>query len=151
MNLLEYKNNYVPVFKLLKKLSPVQIAFKPSENKWSIHEIITHLADTEVQSHVRFRTILANKDVRLIYFDQMDWSIMLDYSKVDLNESVKVIKLMRKVNYNLLSRLSPSDFEKKGVHSVRGELSLAELINLSIQHVKKHLEQIKRNISSRSV
>ena len=148
MNLREYKNNYLPVFKLLKTLSPLQIAFKPAYNKWSIHEIITHLADTEVQSHVRFRTMLANKNPLLIYFDEMDWSIILDYSKVDLSESIKVIKLMRKVNYKLLSRLAAADFSKKGIHSVRGELSLAEMVRFYIQHVNNHLEQINRNLTA---
>jgi hypothetical protein len=147
MNLNEYKQNYIPIFKLLKSVSPAQINFKPDKNTWSIHEIITHLADCEVQSHVRFRTILANKDKTMIYFDQLDWSIILDYLQVDLKESLQVIKLMRKVNFNLLARLSPEQFQKKGLHSVRGELSLGELINLNIQHVNKHLGQIRRNIS----
>ncbi len=147
MNLKEYKQNYTAIFKLLKILTPVQINYKPDKNTWSIHEIITHLADTEIQSHVRFRTILANKDPRMIYFDQMEWSIILDYSKVDLIESQQVIKLMRKVNYNLLSRLIPEQFSKKGIHSVRGELSLEELINLYVQHVNKHFGQISRNIA----
>ena len=68
MDLSEYKNNYSQIFNLLKKLSTDQINFKPDKNKWSIHEIITHLADTEIQSHVRARTILANKDPKMIYF-----------------------------------------------------------------------------------
>ncbi len=146
MDLKEYKKSYLPIFQLLKTLSQAQIHYKPDKNAWSINEIITHLADTEVQSHVRFRTILANKDPRMIYFDQMDWSVILDYPKVDLKESQQVIKLMRRVNYNLLGRLSSDQFNKKGIHSVRGELSLEELINLYIQHVNKHLGQIRRNI-----
>jgi uncharacterized damage-inducible protein DinB len=147
MNLKEYKQNYLPIFRLLKKLTPAQINYKPDKNSWSIHEIITHLADTEVQSHVRFRTILANKDTKMIYFDQMDWSILLEYTKVDFKESLQVIDLMRKVNFNLLSRLRPEQFNKKGIHSVRGELSLEELINFYVQHVNKHAGQISRNLS----
>ncbi|MBN1996710.1 DinB family protein [candidate division KSB1 bacterium] len=147
MDLTEYKTNYTEIFNLLKKLSTDQINFKPAINKWSIHEILAHLADTEVQSHVRMRTILANKDPIMVYFDEMDWSIILDYNKVELNESLEVIQLMRKVNYNLLSRLLPEQFQKKGIHSVRGELSLEELIQFYIQHVNEHLRQIRRNLS----
>jgi hypothetical protein len=33
--------------------------YKPAPNKWSIHEIVIHLADSEIQSHVRCRMILA--------------------------------------------------------------------------------------------
>jgi len=55
---------------------------------------------------------------------------------------------MRRVNYNLLTRLTPDDFNKKGVHSTRGELSLETLANSYIDHVDAHLNQINRNIDS---
>ncbi|OGB99107.1 hypothetical protein A2V82_00160 [candidate division KSB1 bacterium RBG_16_48_16] len=77
----------------------------------------------------------------------MDWSVILDYTKVDLRESLEVIRLMRRVNVNLLSRLAPERFNKKGFHSVRGELSLEELVSFYVQHVNDHLKQIKRNLS----
>jgi hypothetical protein len=147
MDLSEYRENYSPIFELLKTLSKDQIDFKPEKDKWSIYEIITHLADTEVQSHVRFRTILANKNPEMIYFDEMDWSVILDYTKVDLRESLEVIELMRRVNANLLSRLAPEYFNKKGFHTVQGELSLGELVNFYVQHVNDHLKQIKKNLS----
>lgn len=146
MDLLKYKNNYNEIFEVLEKLTRDRINYKPAENKWSVHEIITHLADTEVQSHVRFRTILANKNPYMVYHDEMDWSVILDYSKINFEESLEVIRLMRRVNYNLLSRLKPEDFNKKGVHSTRGELSLEELVNSYIDHVNTHLNQINKNL-----
>ena len=148
MELEIYKDNYNPIFDILATLSNEQIIHKPAENKWSIHEVMTHLADTEIQSHVRMRTILANKEAIMIYFDEMDWSVILEYTKVDLKESLDVIKLMRSVNYNLLSRLSPDQFNKSGIHSVRGETSLKELVGFYVQHVNEHLDQIIRNLKS---
>lgn len=145
MDLVKYADSYNEVFNLLETLSCEQINFKPAEDKWSIHEIITHLADTEVQSHVRFRTILANKNPFMVYHDEMNWSVMLDYTKIDFNESISVIKLMRGVNYNLLIRVPDENFDKKGIHSTRGEISLRELVDGYTRHVERHLEQIKRN------
>lgn len=147
MDLLRYLNNYNEIFHILKNLSNEQINYKPAENKWSVHEIITHLADTEVQSHVRFRTILANKVPYMVYFDEMDWSIILEYTQINSEESLEVIKLMRRVNYNLLSRLKPEDFNKRGIHSTHGELTLKDLVNSYINHVDTHLVQINRNIN----
>lgn len=147
MNLENYKNNYSEILTFLNSLSTDQINFKPAKDKWSIHEIITHLADTEIQSHVRFRTILANKDPQMPYFNEMDWSIILDYTKVNLNESLEVINLMRTVNYNLLSRLPSDYFDKKGRHSKHGEISLKDMVEFYIQHVNTHLNQLKRNLS----
>ena len=146
MDLEKYKNNYSEILSLVKTLSDIEINFKPAKDKWSIHEIITHLADTEIQSHVRFRTILANKNPQMPYFDEMDWSVILDYKQVDLKESITVINLMRAVNYNLLSRLPSEYFDKKGIHSTRGETTLIELVEFYIQHVNTHLNQIKRTL-----
>jgi hypothetical protein len=150
MNLIEYKNNFKELFDLLTLLNETQINYKPAENKWSIHEIITHLADVEIQSHVRIRTILANKDSRMIYYDQMDWSVILDYKKIDLNESLEIIKLIRSSNYNLLSRIPAEYFDKKGIHSTKGEMTLEFFVSSCIQHVYKHINQIKRNLQDMS-
>ncbi|MFO7448289.1 MAG: DinB family protein [Ignavibacteriaceae bacterium] len=146
MNLAEYKDNFSPVFALLLTLGEDKINFKPAEDKWSIHEIITHLADVEVQSHVRIRTILANKDPRMIYHDQMEWSVILEYSKVDLKESIEIIKLIRESNYNLLSRIPPEYFKKAGIHSTKGEMTLDYFVNSIVNHTYKHLSQIKNNL-----
>ena len=96
MDLIKYRDGYNELFEVLGKLSKDQVNYKPAENKWSVHEIIVHLADTEIQSHVRFRIILANKNPYIVYHDEMDWSIILDYSKIDLEESLEVIKLNEK-------------------------------------------------------
>ena len=83
----------------------------------------------------------------MVYFDEMDWSIILEYTQINSEESLEVIKLMRRVNYNLLSRLKPEDFNKRGIHSTRGELTLKDLVNSYINHVDTHLVQINRNIN----
>jgi hypothetical protein len=150
MNINEYKNNFKELFDLLPSLSETQINYKPAENKWSVHEIITHLADVEIQSHVRIRTILANKDPRIIYHDQMDWSLILDYKKIDINESLEIIKLIRRSNCNLLSRIPEEYFDKKGIHSTKGEMTLEYFVSSCLQHVYKHINQIKRNLQEMS-
>ena len=148
MNLIKYRNCFQEVFDVLKNLSGDQINFKPAPDKWSIHEIITHLADCEVQSHVRIRAILADREPRMLYHDEMDWSVILEYSKVELDESLEVIQLLRRVNYNLLSRLPDDYFNKTGIHSKRGEISLRGYIDSYIQHIERHLNQIKRNLTA---
>ena len=150
MDIIEYKNNFKELFDLLPSLTEAQINYKPAENKWSVHEIITHLADVEIQSHVRIRTILANKNPQMIYYDEMDWSVILDYKKIDLNESLEIIKLIRCSNYNLLSRIPVEYFDKKGIHSTKGEMTLEYFVSSCIQHIYKHINQIKRNLQDMS-
>jgi DinB superfamily len=150
MDLAKYHDCFLKLFDVLKHLPEREINFKPAPDKWSIHEIVTHLADVEIQTHVRIRAILADRDPRMLYHDEMDWSVILDYTKVSLEESLEVIRLIRRVNYNLLVRLPKEYFDRRGIHSTRGELSLEQFINAYIGHVERHLNQIKRNIAAYS-
>jgi len=146
MDLQFYKESITPIFEFLQTLSKEQIEYKPAKDKWSVHEIIIHLADVEVHAHCRIRSILANKNKSLINNDEMDWSIILDYSSTNLEDAGNLIKLLRKINYELLIKLKTEHFKLKGIHSIRGDISLENLIEMYAQHTLNHLNQMKRNI-----
>src|SRR5258706_13109534 len=76
--------------------------FKPASNSWSIHEIVVHLADAEVQSHVRIRTIISEPSTTLSYYDEYRWSQALGYSGQDIPTSLQIISLIRESNNSLL-------------------------------------------------
>lgn len=149
MNIEEYRVGLEKIEDFLKDLEPDVIAYKPAPGRWSIHEIIVHLADTEVQSHVRFRTILGDVEPQIVNHHEMNWSSAIGYESVDLDESLDVIRQMRLVNYNLLARLEEADFDKVGHHSVRGKVSLRDLVEAYTAHIDQHLDQMRRNIENR--
>ena len=76
----------------------------------------------------------------------MDWSVILDYSSTDLNDAIELIKLIRKINFNLLIKLTTEQFNYTGIHTTKGEISLEKLVNMYCQHVEQHFNQMKRNI-----
>src|SRR5437667_1520857 len=54
-------------------LSGSQLQAHPVEGKWSIHEIVAHLADCEMVFSARCRWILYEENKRLVGFDQDAW------------------------------------------------------------------------------
>jgi hypothetical protein len=118
--------------------------FKPAPSSWSIHEIVVHLADTEVQSHVRFRTIIAEPATTLPYYDEYKWSQALDYSSQNLQLSLRIVALMRESNHSLLASLQEPLWSNACIHSVRGPETLDTLVRGYARHLHQHIAQMKR-------
>ena len=55
--------------------------FAPAPGKWSIRQIIAHLADSELVFAHRFRQVIAEENPTLVAFDQDAWARNLDYSR----------------------------------------------------------------------
>jgi hypothetical protein len=119
-------------------------AFRPAADSWSIHEIVIHLGDTEVQSHVRIRTIISEPSTTLPYYDEYRWSQALEYSSQSIPMALQIIALMRECNHSLLSSLQDSIWLQSCVHAVRGPETLETLVRGYTSHMGEHIAQMKR-------
>src|SRR5262245_37583520 len=57
--LQEYTEGYSRLRATLADVPAQLWRYKPAEEEWSVREVIIHLADSEVHSYIRCRTILA--------------------------------------------------------------------------------------------
>jgi hypothetical protein len=119
-------------------------AFRPAADSWSIHEIVVHLGDTEVQSHVRFRTTIAEPSTTLPYYDEYRWSQALKYSSQSVPLSLQIISLMRECNHSLLASLENSLWLHSCIHAVSGPETLETLVRGYVAHMAQHIAQMKR-------
>jgi len=140
-----YRNGPSEIKQALSSFSSEMWGFKPAPDSWSIHEIVIHLADTEVQSHVRFRTIISEPSTIIPNYDEYRWSQALDYSKQDIQLSLRIIALMRESNHSLLSSIQESLWFNSCIHSVRGPETLDTLVRGYTRHMQKHIDQMKRS------
>jgi hypothetical protein len=126
-------------------LADKALRYKPATNKWSILEILGHLADVEIVYGYRMRQILADKRPVIAPIDQDDWASNLGYMEAAPPELVAVYGLNRHNNLRLLRRLKPGDLEKSAFHPERNRnVTLAELVEMMAGHGANHLEQIER-------
>lgn len=125
-------------------LSPEQLRRPERPGKWSIVQIVQHLADSEIVGSWRFRLILAQDRPALTGYDQDAWAERLRYEDADPAEAVAVFTMLRRANLRLLERASPDDLARAGVHAERGEESIAHLRRLYAGHDLLHLRQIER-------
>ena len=139
-----YKNGPSDLQQALSSFPSEMWGFKPALDSWSTHEIVVHLADTEVQAHVRFRTIISEPSTTLPYYDEYRWSQALDYSTQDIHLSLRIISLMRESNHSLLASIHESLWLNSCVHSVRGPETLDTLVRGYSKHLHQHIAQMKR-------
>jgi hypothetical protein len=124
---------------------PAQIAASAeAPGKWSICEVIQHLADSELVGGFRLRMVLAHDRPPLIGYDQDLWASRLRYRDVDVRDAFEQFSVLRRANVHLWQNLTPQDLLRVGLHNERGEESLAHMRRLYAGHDLLHLQQLKR-------
>src|SRR5580693_9334960 len=63
----------------LRDVAPKELTRRPAPEKWSIAEIVAHLADAELAMGWRLRNMLANPGVALTWWDEAAWAERLGY------------------------------------------------------------------------
>src|SRR5580698_1811146 len=130
--------------KLIKPLTKKQLTQRPEPGKWSIAEVLAHLADAELVGGWRMRLILGNNGVSLQPFDQDVWAETFAYAKRDPAASLETFRVLRENNLALLKALPKNLWENYGMHSERGKETLAHIVRMFAGHDLNHLAQVER-------
>lgn len=117
--------------------------FLTGPGKWSIRRIMAHLADSEMVGSFRLRAVIAEDKPVLYAFDQDKWADKLDYDHRKPTQSLDAFRRLRGDNYELLKSLPDSTFERTGMHTERGEVSLHQLLEIYANHAESHARQIQ--------
>ena len=128
----------------IEGLSPQQLRQPETTGKWSIAQILQHLADSEIVSSWRMRMILAHNRPPITGYNQDLWAERLHYDDADPADAIALFALLRRANLRLIERASPEEMKRVGVHVERGEESLEHLRRLYAGHDLLHLRQIAR-------
>jgi hypothetical protein len=132
---------------LLAGASDEQLRARPAKDKWSVAEIVAHLADDEISSAWRYRQMVEHNGIALAGFDQDLWARMGDYESRTPQESLELFRLLRKANLQFLNQLTPEQWECCGIHAERGRITVKELAAHMAGHDTNHVEQIRRMLS----
>jgi DinB superfamily len=128
---------------LLKRGTPAKLKKRPAPDKWSVVEILAHLADVEMVTGWRLRSILGSPGTPIQAFDQDAWAAAGQYAKRDPRKSLEQFRVLREANLVLLKSLSPEQRKLFGLHAERGEESIERLTQMIAGHDINHLEQIE--------
>jgi len=115
--------------------------FTTAPGKWSIRQIVAHLADTELVFAHRFRQVIAEQNPTIIAFDQDAWARNLDYTRRRPKTSLESFRRLRAESHELLKDLPESAFERTGNHTERGVITLRNMVETAADHAESHARQ----------
>ena len=137
---------------LMKRVPRRKLMQRPAPGKWSIGEIVAHLADDELVGAYRIRKILEDPGTAIQSFDQDKWAATGKYARCDPKKSLELFRALRQANLTLLKSLDKPQWQQHGVHAERGVESIAAITKHFACHDLNHLKQIETMLrnSSRS-
>jgi hypothetical protein len=134
---------------LIKGVPTAKLRKRPAPGKWSIAEILAHLADAEIAGSWRMRLILGAPGTPVAAFDQDTWVTAGHYEKRDPRKAVEQFRVLREANLALLKSLKPEQWKQFGIHSERGEESIEHIAKMFAGHDLNHIQQIERILAPR--
>src|SRR5271170_4970462 len=135
--------------RLIKGVPTSKLRKRPAPDKWSVSEILVHLADAEIVGGFRMRLILGAPGSPVAAFDQDSWVTGLHYEKRDPRKSVEQFRVVREANLALLNSLTPEQWKHYGMHAERGQETIEHIVRLYAGHDVNHLQQIEKILAQK--
>lgn len=129
--------------KLIDGVSPAKLRKRPAPDKWSVGEILAHMADAELVGGFRMRLILGAPGTPIAAFDQDAWVTSGHYDKRDARKSLEQFRAVREANISLLKSLTPEQWKHYGMHSERGQETIEHIARMFAGHDVNHMKQIE--------
>ena len=117
--------------------------FAIAPGKWSLRQIVAHVADIEMVASYRMRLVIAEDNPALHAIDGDAWARNLDYARRKPKQSLETFRRIRAENYELLKGLPESAFERAGTHTEDGRRTLMQLVEGYAEHAETHARQLQ--------
>ncbi len=132
---------------LMAALAPLPRAmwhFRPTENDWTIHEIIIHITDSEANSYARCRRAIAEPGASVMAYDEWHWAKALNYAAQSPDEALDLFRVLRQNTYHLIQTLPEAVWGHTLHHPENGVMTLEDWLEVYTRHVPDHIEQMRR-------
>ena len=129
---------------LLKAMTPEAIEHKSAPGKWSVREILCHLADCEVAWAWRLRQIYGANQTAVQPFDQDAWARAYEGVGYTISAARATWVALRQWNLDLIEGLTEEDKRRRATHSELGEITLWTIVEIAAGHDLHHLVSLEK-------
>jgi hypothetical protein len=135
------------IAELIASIPEERLRARPAAEKWSVAEILAHLAEDEIATAWRYRQMVEHSGGELAGFDQDLWAKLGNYSGRDAQECLSLYRLLREANVNFLGALTAEQWVCFGIHAERGRITVRELATHMVGLDANHIAQIRKILS----
>jgi hypothetical protein len=120
-------------------LTRQQLEARPIAGKMSTLEVVCHIADFDPVLSDRMKRIITHDRPTLTGVDESRYLASLCYHDRDVEEELRIIELTRSQMARILRKLPAEAFQRIGLHTERGELTLEKMLAIANYHIPHHL------------
>ena len=120
-----------------------KLLWKPSPDRWSICEVLNHLTDVEkLAVGLRAKRVVEEDRPLFVDYDRDARYAAGAYANDDGEVALENFRKARNASLAWLERIQPSDWKRRGMHHVVGEVELSQLLSLWAFHDLGHIRQV---------
>ena len=138
----QYKEGYHVVAQALAGATDEQLDARPGPGKWTAREVVHHLADSEMTSAIRLRTLLAVDNPQIFGYDQDEFAKRLYYDR-SIEASLEAFKGARRSTAEILDRMTDAEWAREGTHTEHGRYGTTRWLEIYAPHAHQHAVQIR--------
>jgi uncharacterized damage-inducible protein DinB len=121
-----------------------QLHAQPPDGSWTIHQIVTHMLDSDLIASDRMKRIACMDLPLLVGYDETAFSNLPGRSELNAFAVCELFQKNRQLTAIILSHLPESAWSRAGIHTESGKVTLAEMLEKYIWHLEHHLAFIHR-------
>jgi hypothetical protein len=153
----------------IKGQSDAALSRRPDSKNWAAKEVVCHLRDIEELFMIRFRTMLAMDEPKLLVLGEMPkdpapwgivsgdplpldpdrWAAERQYLRNDTDEALAALRKRREETLAFLRRLTPEQWKRGSLHVTLGRMTFDDWVALIAAHDDNHLNQLSRALQGR--
>lgn len=132
-------------------LNAEQLSATPVPERWSVQQVVCHIADFEIVSADRVRRVLAEDNPTLADGDPALFESALKYAQRNVAQELEQIATIRASLNTILSACDIEDFQRTAVHTADGPMTLESLVERITNHIPHHIRFIKEKREAMNV
>lgn len=140
----------VSLNELTGKLEEEELTWRYRPEGWTIRQVVHHLADSHMNSLVRFKLALTEENPVIKPYFEDRWAELADSRNVPVSVSIKILDGVHARWIHLLNSLKKEDLERTFIHPEHGrQITLGENLALYAWHSRHHLAHIRQALNHR--
>jgi hypothetical protein len=138
-----YGAAHATLLRALERFPREMWQFRPAADAWSIHEVLVHIADSEANSYVRCRRLLAEPGSTVLAYNEAKWASDLRYHEQSPDDALELFRWLRRKSFDLIRDLPEEAWSNTVYHSEDGWITLDAWLVTYEGHIPDHIEQMQ--------
>ena len=143
-----YANGGAELVKAYWGMNIAELNAKQPDGSWTLHQIAIHMLDSDLIGSDRMKRIACMELPLLCGYDETAFSNLPGSNQLNPFSACDLFQKNRDMTATILHALPDVAFQRVGIHTESGKVSLAEMIDKYIDHLRHHLLFIAKKRAS---